>query len=397
MKNIPELLSPAGSLDKLKIAILYGADAVYCAGQKFGLRTASDNFTEAELREGVLFAHERGSKVYVVLNGFLHDEDLIELPSFLKLLEEIKIDAVIVSDLGVIETVKDHCNVPVHLSTQASCLNTESAKFWKSKGVERVVLGREVSLKEAKRIKEEALIEVEVFVHGSMCMAYSGNCTISNYTQGRDSNRGGCAHSCRFEYSIDYSKGSKTNSTFMSSKDLEGVALLPEFVNSGVDSIKVEGRMKGPHYAGTITKIYADALKELSSKGEIPNDSLAYYDSELMKVTHRDYSSASLDGAAGADSIYSEREHDDKEYEVSGVVADLVEGEFILLEVRHAFFIGDELELLPFVGKSQPFKASSVVNFIGEQRDKTKPGELVKIPWIAGAQKLNLVRRRLRV
>ncbi len=395
MKNIPELLSPAGSLDKLKIAILYGADAVYCGGQKFGLRTASDNFTEAELREGVLFAHERNSKVYVVLNGFLHDEDLEELPSFLRLLEEIKVDAVIVSDLGVIETVKNNCNVPVHLSTQASCLNTESARFWKSKGVERVVLGREVTLKEAKKIKEEADIEVEVFVHGSMCMAYSGNCTISNYTQGRDSNRGGCAHSCRFEYSIDYKGGAQTKSTFMSSKDLEGVALLPEFVHSGVDSIKVEGRMKGPHYAGTITKIYADALKELSLEGEISKESLAYYDSELMKVTHRDYSSASLGAPAGADSIYNEREHDEKEYEVSGVVADLVEGEFILLEVRHAFYVGDELELLPFKGKSQPFRASSVLNFIGEVREKTKPGELVKIPWISGAEKLNLVRRRL--
>ncbi|MBK25536.1 MAG: peptidase U32 [Halobacteriovorax sp.] len=395
MRTRPELLSPAGSLDKLKIAVLYGADAVYCGGQKFGLRMASDNFTNEELREGVAFAHAHGSKVYVVLNGFLHDEDLVSLPEFLHLLEAIKVDAVIVSDLGTIETVKANCNVPIHLSTQASCLNVESAKLWKSKGAERVVLGREVSLSDAKEIREKAEIEVEVFIHGSMCMAYSGNCTISNYTQGRDSNRGGCAHSCRFEYSIDYSNGENSKSTFMSSKDLEGVALLPQFVAAGVDSIKVEGRMKGPHYAGTITKIYADALRELETKDSLSPESLAYYDSELLKVTHRDYSTGSLSGAAGDESVYSEREHDEKEYEVSGVVADFVRDEFILLEVRHAFYIGDELELMPFKGRSQKFKADSVLNFINETREKTKPGELVKLPWVPGAEKLNLVRRRL--
>jgi len=395
MRTRPELLSPAGSLDKLKIAVLYGADAVYCGGQKFGLRMASDNFTNEELREGVAFAHAHGSKVYVVLNGFLHDEDLVSLPEFLHLLEEIKVDAVIVSDLGTIETVKANCNVPIHLSTQASCLNIESAKLWKSKGAERVVLGREVSLSDAKEIREKADIEVEVFIHGSMCMAYSGNCTISNYTQGRDSNRGGCAHSCRFEYSIDYSNGENFKSTFMSSKDLEGVALLPQFVAAGVDSIKVEGRMKGPHYAGTITKIYADALRELETKDSLSPESLAYYDSELLKVTHRDYSTGSLNGAAGEESIYSEREHDEKEYEVSGVVADFVRDEFILLEVRHAFYVGDELELMPFKGRSQKFKADTVLNFINETREKTKPGELVKLPWVPGAEKLNLVRRRL--
>lgn len=395
MTRRPELLSPAGGLDKLKIAVLYGADAVYCGGQKFGLRAASDNFTRDELKEGVLFAHGHNSKVYVVLNGFLHDSDLDELPDFLEYLDQIKVDAVIVSDLGVVETVLEHCKVPVHLSTQASCLNIESAKLWKEKGVSRVVLGREVGLKEAKEIREKANIEVEVFVHGSMCMSYSGNCTISNYTQGRDSNRGGCAHSCRFEYSIDYGKDSKTISTFMSSKDLEGVALLPEFMAAGIDSIKVEGRMKGPHYAGTITKIYVEALREYEERGKLSEASLKYWDTELLKVTHRDYHSGSLSEPAGASSIYNERDHDEKDYEVTGVIADVLEKEFILLEVRHAFFLGDTLELVPFKGRSREFVAESVVNFIGETRPKTKPGELVKIPWVSGAEKMNLVRRKL--
>jgi len=190
--SLPEILAPAGSLEKLKVAVLYGAHAVYVGGQKFGLRTAADNFTLDELREGMRFAHERGAKVYVVLNSFLHDKDLKELPEFVQYLEEIQTDAVIVSDLGVVRTVREFSNLPIHISTQASTLNVHSAKLWKSAGATRIVLGREVSVKEAGKIRREADIEVEMFIHGSMCMAYSGHCVISNFTQGRDSNRGGC-------------------------------------------------------------------------------------------------------------------------------------------------------------------------------------------------------------
>ena len=191
MRTASEILAPAGNLEKLKVAVLYGADAVYIGGQKYGLREASENFTYDEIREGVEFAHQHQSKVFVVLNGFLHDSDLETLPEFLSFLENVGVDAVIVSDLGVIATVRKFSNLEIHLSTQASCLNVEAAKFWKDQGVKRVVLGREVSIPEAALIKRESGLEVELFIHGSMCMAYSGNCVISNYTQGRDSNRGG--------------------------------------------------------------------------------------------------------------------------------------------------------------------------------------------------------------
>ncbi len=174
MHGVPELLAPAGSLEKLKVAVLYGAHAVYLGGQKFGLRSAAENFTTDELIEGVGFAHARGSKVYVVLNGFLHDKDMDELPAFLVLLQELKVDAVIISDLGVLNLVKETTDLTIHLSTQASCLNIEAAKLWKQMGVERIVLGREVTLTEAARIKQASGLEVEVFIHGSMCMAYSG-------------------------------------------------------------------------------------------------------------------------------------------------------------------------------------------------------------------------------
>ena len=219
---VPELLSPAGSLEKLKVSISYGADAVYCGGQKFGLRSAADNLTYQELEEGVNFAHEKNAKVFVVLNSFLHDQDLEELPSFVRFLEEVGVDAVIVSDLGVVRTVRSVSKIPIHLSTQASCLNIQSALFWKKMGVQRIVLGREVSLEEASQIKKETGLEIELFIHGSMCMAYSGNCVISNYTSGRDSNRGGCAHSCRFEYTLEGKEDSgnkkELKSFFMSSK-----------------------------------------------------------------------------------------------------------------------------------------------------------------------------------
>ena len=191
MSHFPELLSPAGSLEKLKLAVLYGADAVYIGGQKYGLRTASENFTDGEIEEGVLFAKKNGVKVYVVLNGFLHDSDFEYLQDFIIFIEKAGVDAVIVSDPGVISLVSEHSKLDIHLSTQASCLNIEAGKLWKKAGVKRLVLGREVSIESAKRIKSETGLEIEMFVHGSMCIAYSGNCVISNYTSGRDSNRGG--------------------------------------------------------------------------------------------------------------------------------------------------------------------------------------------------------------
>ena len=257
---LPELLAPAGSLEKLKTAVLYGADAVYFAGQEFGLRAAADNFTLDEIREGVEFAHSRGAKTYVVLNGFLHDSDLENLPAFVRFLKDVGVDAVIVSDPGVAMVVREHGPIPLHVSTQASVMNTYGALAWKELGAVRVVLGREVSIREAGRIQREAGIEIELFVHGAMCMAYSGHCVISNFTQGRDSNRGGCAHSCRFSYDVKFESGQHESSFVMSSKDLEGLMALPQFVEEGIVSLKIEGRMKGPLYAATTTRVYRAAL-----------------------------------------------------------------------------------------------------------------------------------------
>lgn len=393
----PELLSPAGSLEKLKVSVLYGADAVYLGGQKFGLRQASDNFTYEELAEGVEFAHSRRSKVYVVLNSFLHDKDLEELPEFLGLLQELRVDATIVSDLGVIETIKKHSNLVIHLSTQASCLNIESAKLWQKMGAQRIVLGREVTIKEAAKIKKATGLEIEMFVHGSMCMSFSGNCVISNYTQGRDSNRGGCAHSCRFEYSIDFLDKSKESQKayFMSSKDLEGIRMIPEFIEAGIDSLKVEGRNKSHHYAGTISKVYSEALSYYRIHGDFLSTDMLSWEEELRKVSHRDYTSGSLLEYAGEDSIYNQREHDDNEFVVSGIVLEACEGKHLLMEVKSAIYPGERLEVMPFRGKSEVLQVDFLQSISGVNLLKSKPGSVVKIPYIKGAEKFNIIRKRV--
>lgn len=394
----PELLSPAGSLEKLKVSVLYGADAVYLGGQKFGLRQASDNFTYEELAEGVEFAHSRGTLVYVVLNSFLHDKDLLELPEFLNLLTELKVDAVIVSDLGVIEIIKKHSNLVIHLSTQASCLNVESAKLWQQMGAQRIVLGREVTIKEAAAIKKATGLEIEMFVHGSMCMAFSGNCVISNYTQGRDSNRGGCAHSCRFEYSIDFDNQNDESKKayFMSSKDLEGIRLLPEFIEAGIDSLKVEGRNKSHHYAGTISKVYGDALRYYRKHGNFLSSDMLLWEEELRKVSHRDYTTGSLDTYAGVDSIYNQREHDDNEYVVSGIVLEATRDRHLLVDVKSAFHPGDILEVMPFSGPTTKLRVDFLKTLSGVDLTRSKPGSVVKIPYIPGAEKFNLIRKDVR-
>lgn len=396
--HLPEVLAPAGSLDKLKVAVLYGANAVYVGGQKFGLRTAAENFTLDELSLGVEFAHAHGVQVYVVLNSFLHDKDLSELPEFVRYLDAQKADAVIVSDLGVVKTVRSLSTIPIHISTQASTLNSASAKLWKSMGATRIVLGREVSIKEAGRIRREADIEIEMFIHGSMCMAYSGHCVISNFTQGRDSNRGGCAHSCRFEYSLeDLGTKEKRNAYFMSSKDLEGLRLLQEFINEGIDSLKIEGRMKSPLYAGTMSKVYSEALSYYREHGDLLSEDLVKWEKELSKVSHRAYTEASLEGPATADSIFNERENNsDAEWQMVGTVIEASPASGIVIEVRNAFNQGDELEILPFRGEAKVIRVTEMMDLRKNPVKRTRPSTLVRLSFMEGVKSSQLVRMKVK-
>lgn len=394
--NYPELLAPAGNLEKLKLAILYGADAVYLGGKSFSLRSAADNFSEEEIIEALEFVHSRGKKAYIVLNSFLHDREIENLPPFVRFLESAGIDGVIASDLGVVSVVKKHSSLPLHLSTQASCLNSEAAMFWRDQGVKRVVLGREVSLEDAHNIKAKSGLEIEMFIHGAMCMSYSGHCVMSTYTHERDSNRGGCAHNCRFFYELENDQGEKKRAFFYSSKDLMGLPLLEDFVKAGVDSLKIEGRMKGHHYVGTIIKAYAQTLRLLKTQGHLSEEQKNAAVAELSKIAHREYTYGGLLGPAGADSVYEGRENDKGGHEVCGVVLE-VQGEHMLVEVKAPFEVGSSMELVPFVEENVIFPCPEMFSISGETVSRTKPGSLIRMKRIDRAEKFNFLRRRLGV
>ncbi|MEI3529634.1 MAG: U32 family peptidase [Bacilli bacterium] len=263
--NKPELLAPAGDLERLKWAFHYGADAVYLGGNLFSMRANANNFSLEDLAEGVKFAHKLNKKVYVTVNIVLHNEEILYLTDYLKKLDELKVDAIIISDPAIIPLVKDNTNLTIHLSTQANTLNYEAALFWKRQGVTRIVLGREVTKKEIMEIKQKVDIEIECFIHGAMCASYSGRCVLSNFLTARDSNRGGCSQICRWDFDLldahlNKLQGEK-DFTFCT-KDLSLLKYIPDMVDIGVDSFKIEGRMRSIYYVATIVDIYRRVIDE---------------------------------------------------------------------------------------------------------------------------------------
>ena len=308
-----EIVAPAGNFSKLQIAILYGADAIYFSGVKYGLRMGADNFSWEEIAKGIATCHQHSRKAYITLNSYFHDQDFTELLDYLKFLESLNVNAVICSDLGVVQFVKENTNIPVHLSTQAFVLNSWHAKVWKKMGVKRIVLGRELSLQQAAKIKQEVNIEVELFVHGAMCMSYSGHCTISNYTAGRDSNRGGCIQSCRHVYNI---KNSSKQKTLLSSKDLNGSDYFQNFLNYKIDAAKIEGRMKSELYLATTVRAYK-GLKDSFVKKKLP---LVDWQEDLKKIPHRGYTSGSLAKKVGIDSVYEANKTSSTKYKFLGII-----------------------------------------------------------------------------
>ena len=375
----PEILAPAGNMFKLQTAVRYGADAVYLAGRRFGLRQAADNFTIEQIHQAVAFAHENGTRVYVVLNGFLFDEELEDLPPFLAELESAGVDAVIVSDLGVLTTVRRHSNLRIHLSTQASALNSHAARFWRDMGVTRLVLGREVSIAEAAIIKREARVEVELFGHGAMCMAFSGNCTISNYTAGRDSNRGGCIQSCRFKYRLsDERGGAGPQDHFLSSKDLQGIAQVPSFVEAGIDSLKIEGRMKSPLYVATTVRAYARARDAAwQRQADFGVEDLFR---ELNTMSHRDYTSGNLLDKAGSDSVYLHDErHEPNSHDVIGHILEATENH-LAIHLRNPLETGDRLEMLVPGQDIRVLATDTLKDLTGQRVQRVSSNRVVLLP-----------------
>ena len=298
VKKRPEVLSPAGTLEKLKVAVDYGADAVFIGGQAYGLRSRAGNFSEEEMREGVAYAHARGSKVYVAANMVMHEGNEEGAGTWFCNLRDMGIDAVIVSDPALIEICATEApGLEIHLSTQASATNVETFQFWKNYGLTRVVLAREVSMEEVAEIRRRTDVEIEAFVHGAMCISYSGRCTLSNHMSMRDANRGGCSQSCRWKYDLyDMPFGQERRSITgsipeefsMSAVDMSMIDHIPDMIDNGVDSLKIEGRMKSIHYVSTVTNCYkaaVDAYMESPAKFESIKEDLI---NELWKVAQRE-------------------------------------------------------------------------------------------------------------
>ena len=358
MLNIkkPELLAPAGNLEKLKTAINFGADAVYLGGSRLNLRAFADNFTDEELQEGIKYAHDRGRKVHVTINVFPRNEDFNGLEEYLKKLYEFKVDAIIVSDPGIIMTARETVpNLEIHLSTQANTVNFKTIDFWYKQGVKRTVLARELTLEEIKTIREkiEKDCELEAFVHGSMCMSYSGRCLLSNYMTGRDSNRGACAQPCRYKYYLMEEKREgeyfpvvedDKGTYIMNSKDMCMIEHIPELVQSGIDSFKIEGRMKSSFYVATVVKAYREAIDAYFKDPENYTFKERWMD-YLKKASHRAY----FTGFYFNDP--NKQLHESSSYirtcDIVGIVKEFNEETMkAIVEQRNKVLDGDELEVL---------------------------------------------------
>ncbi|KAA0549307.1 U32 family peptidase [Bacillus sp. BGMRC 2118] len=349
----PELLAPAGNLEKLKIAVRYGADAVFIGGQEYGLRSNADNFSFEEMAEGVSFAKEYGARIYVTTNIFAHNENIDGLDDYLRGIQEAGVHGIIVADPLIIETCKKVApKLEIHLSTQQSLSNWKAVQFWKEEGLERVVLARETSYEEIKEMKEKVDIEIETFIHGAMCIAYSGRCTLSNHMTARDSNRGGCCQSCRWDYDLYAQDGEGETPLFaeedapfaMSPKDLNLLQSIPKMIEVGIDSLKIEGRMKSIHYVATVVSVYRKVIDEYCAD---PDNFVFKQEwiEELDKCANRETAPAFFEGVPGyKEQMYGN--HSKKTtYDFAGLVLDFnIDTNMVTLQQRNFFKKGDEIE-----------------------------------------------------
>lgn len=353
----PELLAPAGNLEKLKIAIIYGADAVYLGGENFGLRAGAKNFTLEQLTEGIKFAHDREKKIYLTLNIIPHNEDLVGLPEYVAKLKELDLDAVIISDPGVLKIVKNIIpEMEVHLSTQASTTNYAAVNFWYEQGVRRIILARELSLEEIKEIikKSPPDMKIETFVHGAMCISYSGRCLLSNYMVGRDANRGDCAHSCRWRYYLveETRPGEyfpvyedEKGAYFFNSKDLCMIEHLPPLTEAGISAFKIEGRMKSSYYVATVVKAYRHLIDSYFSKPKEYFCDEKWLD-EIKKVSHRYFTTGFYFTKPGGEEQRYDSSAYIKTYDFAGLILEYgADNQIATIEQKNRIFVGDEIEI----------------------------------------------------
>lgn len=369
-----ELLAPAGDLEKLKIAIIYGADAVFIGGQEFSLRARASNFNLDDIKEAADFCHSYGKKLYVTTNIIPHNENMDDLIDYLKGLESVGVDAIIAASPYIAMTALKHTTIPVHVSTQQSVVNSNAVQFWADLGAERVVLGRELDHEEIRDICSKSPVEIEVFIHGGMCASYSGRCTLSNNMTDRDANRGGCAHSCRWNYELLSEKTTiSDDSVFfsMSSKDLQTLAFIPTLIDSKVSSLKIEGRMKSIHYIATVVRTYRMLIDEYTTTGKIKD--IEFYLKEIKKAENRLTSFGFLEGMPKAEQQLYNLRNEEPTKEFIGIVLDYdKESNRALIEQRNHFTPGEHVELFGPNGKSVFFKVKEIHDTEGNLLDAAR-------------------------
>ena len=354
----PELLIPASSLEVLKIAVIYGADAVYIGGEAFGLRAKAKNFSMEEIREGIAFAHAHDVKVYITANILAHNGDLDGVREYFAELREIKPDALIISDPGVYMIAKEVCpEIERHISTQANNTNYGTYRFWYEQGAKRVVSARELSLAEIKEIRANIPddLEIETFIHGAMCISYSGRCLLSNYFTGRDANRGACTHPCRWKYAVveEQRPGeylpvyeNERGTYIFNSKDLCMIEHIPELMESGIDSFKIEGRMKTALYVATVARTYRRAIDDYKQSPELYREHMAWYQEQISNCTYRQFTTGFFFGKPSDEAQIYDNNTYVKEYTYLGIVGEQNEEGLYRVEQRNKFSVGESIEVM---------------------------------------------------
>ncbi len=404
----PEILAPASSLEVLKTAIRYGADAVYIGGEMYGLRAKAKNFSKEDMKKGIAFAHEHGKKVYVTANITAHDRDLQGVEEYFKELKKIGPDALIISDPGVFTIAKNVCpDIDIHVSTQANNVNYMTFHFWHDLGATRVVTARELSLKEIadidQHIPEE--LEIETFVHGAMCISYSGRCLLSNYFTGRDANLGACTHPCRWKYHIveetrpgEYLpvEENERGTYIFNSKDLCMIEHIPDLVEAGIDSFKIEGRMKTALYVAVVVRAYRQALDDYWEDPERYQRNIPQYQEEIAQCTYRQFTTGFFYGKTTHESQIYDNNTYKKGSVFLGMVDEVTEDGQIVFEQKNKFCVGDTIEIMRTDGSNHMVHVIGMADQYGQQTESCPhPGERITMKVDGNAEPGEIMRKRI--
>ncbi len=405
MRDYPELLIPAASLEVLKTAVIFGADAVYIGGETFGLRAKAKNFSVNDMRAGIDFAHAHGVKVYVTANILAHNRDLDGVREYFQELKELRPDALIIADPGVYDIAAEVCpEIERHISTQANNTNYGTYRFWPRQGASRVVAARELSLEELRELRRQIPeeLEIEVFIHGSMCISYSGRCLLSNYFTGRDANQGACTHPCRWKYAVvEESRPGEylpvyendRGTYIFNSKDLCMIEHIPELVEAGMDSLKIEGRMKTALYVATVARTYRKALDDYRESPEKYKEHMPWYREQISNCTYRQFTTGFFFGRPDENTqIYNESTYV-KEYTYLGTVGEERDGLF-RIEQRNKFSVGEQIEIMKPDGRNVEVRVGRIVNEDGEEQESAPHAkQIVYVDLEGKAGKYDILRR----